>query len=177
MKRVLITGAGGGIGRSLRETLRSVYPILRLSDRVALAPAREGEEVDRTELSDMAGVERMVDGVDGIVHLGGISGENEWPVILEGNIIGLYNVFEAARCAGVQRIVFATSNHAVGFYPREQKIDHRVVPRPDSRYGVSKASARRSPASIPTSTELACCARGSGISERSRSTSAGCRSG
>src|SRR5947208_11860055 len=171
MRRVLITGAGGGIGRSLRETLRGVYPILRLSDRVALAPAREGEEVDSTDLSDMAGVERMVDGVDGIVHLGGISGENEWPVILEGNIIGLYNVFEAARCAGVQRIVFATSNHAVGFYPREQKIDHRVVPRPDSRYGVSKASARRSPASIPTSTELACCERVSGISERSRWTS------
>src|SRR5690242_15572712 len=120
MQRVLITGAGGGIGRSLRETLRGVYPILRLSDRVAIAPAREGEEIDRTELSDMAAVERMVEGVDGIVHLGGISGENDWPVILEGNIIGLYNVFEAARGAGVQRIVFATSNHAVGFYPHEQ---------------------------------------------------------
>ena len=139
MKRILITGAGGGIGRSLRETLHGVYPVLRLSDRVALAPAREGEDVDRTELSDFAAVERMVAGVDGIIHLGGISGENEWPTILEGNIIGLYNVFEAARRAGVKRIVFATSNHAVGFYPRAQKIDHRVVPRPDSRYGVSKA--------------------------------------
>jgi uronate dehydrogenase len=139
MKRILITGAGGGIGRSLRETLQGVYPVLRLSDRVALAPAREGEEVNRTELSDFAAVERMVTGVDGIIHLGGISGEDEWPTILEGNIIGLYNVFEAARRAGVKRIVFATSNHAVGFYPRAQKIDHRVVPRPDSRYGVSKA--------------------------------------
>ena len=139
MQRVLITGAGGRIGRALRETLRGVYPVLRISDRVALAPAREGEEIDRTELADMAAVERMVAGVDGIVHLGGISGENEWPVILEGNIVGLYNVFEAARRAGVRRIVFATSNHAVGFYPRAERIDHRVVPRPDSRYGVSKA--------------------------------------
>src|SRR5438046_9374106 len=87
----------------------------------------------------MAAVEKMVAGVDGIIHLGGISGENSWEKILEGNIVGLYNVFEAARRAGVKRIVMATSNHAVGFYPRSQTIDHRVVPRPDSRYGVWKA--------------------------------------
>ena len=139
MHRVLITGAGGGIGSALRESLRGVYPVLRLSDRVPLAPARDGEEVDQTDIADMAQVERMVAGVDGIVHLGGISGENTWEKILEGNIIGLYNVFEAARRAGVRRIVMATSNHAVGFFPRSQTIDHRVVPRPDSRYGVSKA--------------------------------------
>ena len=84
MHRVLITGAGGGIGRSLRETLRGVYPVLRLSDRVPLAPARDGEEVDQTDIADMAQVERMVAGVDGIVHLGGISGENTWENILAG---------------------------------------------------------------------------------------------
>jgi uronate dehydrogenase len=143
MHRVLITGAGGGIGRGLRETLRGVYPILRLSDRIPIAPARpEGpgiEEVDQTELADMAAVERMVQGCDGIIHLGGISGENSWEKILEGNIVGLYNTFEAARKAGVKRIVMATSNHAVGFYPRAHKIDHQVMVRPDSRYGVSKA--------------------------------------
>jgi uronate dehydrogenase len=140
MHRVLITGAGGGIGRSLRETLRGVYPVLRLSDRVALAPARDGEEViDRLDIADMAAVENLVAGCDGIVHLGGVSGESSWEHILHGNIIGLYNVFEAARRAGVKRIVMATSNHAVGFYPRAQTIDHKVVPRPDSRYGVSKA--------------------------------------
>jgi uronate dehydrogenase len=139
MHRVLITGAGGGIGRALRETLRGVYPVLRLSDRVPLAPARDGEEVDQTDIADMAAVAKMVEGVNGIVHLGGISGENTWESILASNIVGLYNVFEAARRAGVKRIVMATSNHAVGFYERAQTIDHRVVPRPDSRYGVSKA--------------------------------------
>src|SRR5205807_3854898 len=91
--------------------------------------------------SDMGAVERMVDGVDGIVHLGGISGEAEWEAILRSYIVGTYNLFEAARRAGVQRIIVATSNHAVGFYPRDRKIDHQVVPRPDSRYGVSKAFA------------------------------------
>jgi uronate dehydrogenase len=141
MERVLITGAGGGIGRSLREELRGVYRVLRLSDRVPLVPARAGEELDRTDLADMAAVERMVEGVDGIAHLGGISGESDWGSILQSNIIGTYNLFEAARRAGVRRIIVATSNHAVGFYPRDQKIDHRVVPRPDSRYGVSKAFA------------------------------------
>ena len=141
MHRVLITGAGGGIGRALRETLRGAYPVLRLSDRVPLGAARAGEEVDCTELSDAAAVEGMVAGVDGIIHLGGISGENEWEAILQSNIIGTYNLFEAARRARVERIIVATSNHAVGFYPRDQRIDHRVVPRPDSRYGVSKAFA------------------------------------
>ena len=141
MHRVLITGAGGGIGRSLRETLRSVYPVLRLSDQVPLGAAYAGEEVDCTELSDAAAVERMIAGVDGIIHLGGISGESEWERILQSNIVGTYNLFEAARRAQVKRIIVATSNHAVGFYPRSQRIDHQVVPRPDSRYGVSKAFA------------------------------------
>jgi uronate dehydrogenase len=143
MNRVLITGAGGGIGSTLRQTLRGTYPILRLSDKIPIAPAHSDneqiEEVDQTDISDMAQVERMVEGCDGILHYGGNSGENSWETILQANIIGLYNVFEAARRAGVKRIVMATSNHAVGFYPRSQTIDHKVVPRPDSRYGVSKA--------------------------------------
>src|ERR1700746_2031738 len=141
MKRVLMTGADGGIGRVLRETLRGVYPILRRSVRVALAPARDGEEIDRTEISDMAAVERMVEGVDGIIHLGGNSGENTWDVILQSNIIGVYNVFEAARRAGVQRVVMATSNHAVGFY----RVPRRSTIGCCRGRTVATASARRFP--------------------------------
>ena len=64
--------------------------------------------------------------------------EGPWDAILRANIIGCYNVFEAARRNGVKRMLFATSNHAMGFYRRDQTIDHRVYPKPDSRYGVSK---------------------------------------
>ena len=78
-------------------------------------------------------------GVDGIVHLGGNPVEADWEVIHASNIAGCYNLFEAARLEGVKRIVFASSNHAVGFYPRAGQLGHDVTPRPDTRYGLSKA--------------------------------------
>ena len=81
---------------------------------------------------------KVTKGVDAIVHLGGYSVEGPWDDILQANIVGCYNVFEAARRNGVRRVLFATSNHAVGFYRRDETIDHRVYPKPDSRYGVSK---------------------------------------
>ena len=139
MERVLITGAAGDIGGRLRRTLKGVYPHLRLSDIEPLGEAGDGEELDRTDLTDMARVERMCEGVDGIVHLGGMSTEAPWEVIRDVNFAGTFNLFEAARRQGVKRIVFATSNHAVGYYGRDQVIDHEVVVRPDSRYGLSKA--------------------------------------
>ncbi|CAN5491313.1 NAD(P)-dependent oxidoreductase [soil metagenome] len=140
MNRVLITGAAGRLGHSLRQTLRGAYPILRLSDLAPLGTAEEGEELDRTDITDYAAVEKMVEGVDAVVHLGGIAAEAQWAQIAAINITGTFNVFEAARNAGVKRIVFASSNHAMGFYPRSQTIDHASTPRPDSRYGVSKAA-------------------------------------
>ena len=89
--------------------------------------------------ADSAQVEKAVAGVDGIVHLGGFSVEGPWETILNANIVGCYNLFEAARRKGVKRVVFASSNHAVGFYPRQRKIGVDAPVRPDSRYGVSKA--------------------------------------
>jgi len=139
MDRVLVTGAAGTIGGYLRQTLRGVYPALRLSDMAPLDPAGAGEEVDRTDLADMQAVETMLDGVDGVVHLGGISVEDSFDSILPANIVGTYNLFEGARRQGVRRVVFASTNHVVGFYPRDRRLDHQTIPRPDSRYGVSKA--------------------------------------
>lgn len=138
MRRVLLTGAGGGIGRRMRKALANTYPILRSSDMVELEPAMDGEEVVRADLTVQEDLERIVDGVDGIIHLGGLSVEHEWDDILRTNIDGAYRLFEAAYKAGVKRIVFASSNHAIGFYPRGQILDGSERPRPDCRYGLSK---------------------------------------
>jgi uronate dehydrogenase len=139
MQRVLITGASGGIGTRLRKLLAGVYPSIRLSDLAPPADLSPGEAFVPADLAVMAEVERAVEGVQGIVHLGGHSTEGAWDTILEANIIGCYNLFEAARRHGVERVVFASSNHAVGFYPRRRRIGVEAPVRPDSRYGASKA--------------------------------------
>ena len=136
MKTVLITGATGDVGTHLSRELAGRYK-LRLSDRRPLKPPK-GQTFVKADITKMADALRITKGVDAIVHLGGFSVEGPWESILQANIIGCYNVFEAARRNGVKRILFPTSNHAVGFYRREQTIDHRVYPKPDSRYGVSK---------------------------------------
>jgi uronate dehydrogenase len=139
MQTVLVTGAAGGIGTRLRQLLKGVYPSLRLSDLKQPADLAADESFVAADLADLAQVERVVAGVNGIVHLGGFSIEGSWETILQSNIIGCYNLFEAARRHGVERVVFASSNHAVGFYPRQRKIGIDEPVRPDSRYGVSKA--------------------------------------
>ena len=138
MPRILMTGAAGGIGSRLRKLLPPLYPDLVLSDLKPPADLAASETFRAAELSDPAQVEAICAGVDGILHFGGFSVEGPWDAILQSNIIGCYNLFEAARKQGVRRIVFASSNHAVGFYPRHHRIGTDVTPRPDSRYGVSK---------------------------------------
>jgi uronate dehydrogenase len=137
--RILLTGASGYLGTVLRPALRAMAPAVRLTD---LAPLKEGptegEEFLRADLADAAQVREAMQGVDAVVHLGGVSVEAAWEPVLQANIIGTYNVFEAARQAGVRRIVYASSHHAVGYYRRERHIGPDEPVRPDSRYGVSK---------------------------------------
>jgi uronate dehydrogenase len=134
----LITGAAGAIGTRLRTLLKGVYPAIRWSDLRTPDDLAADEKFITADLSDYGQVETIVRGVDGIVHLGGHSTEGPWPTILNANIIGTYNIFEAAHRHNVKRVVFASSNHAIGFYPRSRKIGVDLTVRPDSRYGVSK---------------------------------------
>lgn len=139
MKRVLLTGAAGGVGGRLRTLLRGRYEELILSDLREPADLHHDEVFRRADLSDMAAVRAAVEGVDGIIHLGGLPYEFGWDELISANIIGTCNLFEAARLAGVQRVVFASSNQVAGFYPRERRFGTDVQLRPSSRYGVTKA--------------------------------------
>lgn len=136
--RVLITGAAGAIGSCLREGLRHRVDELVLSDSRTLEPG-DHERFVEADLADRDAVMRAADGVDAVIHLGAIPTEASFDELLGPNLIGTFNVFEAARRGGARRIVFASSNHATGFYPVERRLTGRDAPRPDTLYGVTKA--------------------------------------
>jgi uronate dehydrogenase len=137
--RLLVTGAAGGRGRELRPRLRWLARVVRLSDIVPMTPAGAGEEVMTAALEDSSAVDAVVAGCQAIVHLGGISTEGPFAPILAANIVGVWNVYEAARRHGVRRVVFASSNHVTGFYRQDEVVSPRDPVRPDGHYGLSKA--------------------------------------
>jgi hypothetical protein len=141
MKKILVTGAAGGIGSRLRTLLKGIYPQIRWSDIRKPDDLASDEEFVQADLADYAAVEKLAAGVNGIVHLGGYSVEGPWETILSANIIGARNIYEAAYRQGVERVVFASSNHAVGFTPRDAfPVPDEAAPVPDTYYGVSKAA-------------------------------------
>jgi NAD+ dependent glucose-6-phosphate dehydrogenase len=145
MKRVLVTGSNGTIGRAVWEHLGQRYELVGL-DRQA------GERVTHVaDIADLDAITAACAGADAIVHLAAsVSVESPWPEVLHNNLIGTYSVYEAARRSSVPAVVFASSNHAVGMYELDgmpaiyalddpRVIDWRAEVRPDSYYGVSKA--------------------------------------
>jgi len=136
---LLMTGAAGGLGQAMRERLKANCEVLRLSDVNPMAPAQAGEEVVQADLADADAVKALVAGCQAIVHFGGVSTEQPWGAILQANIVGLYNLYEAARKQGVKRIVFASSNHVTGFYRQDEVVGLKDPARPDGLYGLSKA--------------------------------------
>lgn len=138
-RRLLLTGAAGGLGRELRTRLKPYCEALRLSDQADLGTAANGEELRQVALEDRGAMRELLQGVDAVVHLGGYSVEGPFDPILQANIIGVYNLYEAARLNGVKRVVFASSNHVTGFYRQDEVVSTLDPVRPDSLYGVSKA--------------------------------------
>ncbi|MFC9127467.1 NAD-dependent epimerase/dehydratase family protein [Streptomyces sp. NPDC057099] len=139
-RTVLLTGAAGGLGTLMRDLLPAYGYELRLLD---LRPIEDAPDAIVADLGDKDAVREAVRGVDAIIHLAGISLEAPFEKILKANIEGTYHLYEAAREEGVGRIVFASSNHAVGYTPRPQGSDP-LIPidtphRPDTFYGLSKS--------------------------------------
>jgi uronate dehydrogenase len=137
--RLLLTGAAGGLGRELRRRLKPHCAVLRLSDIADLGAAAPGEELMPAPLENADAVLALLAGVDAVVHLGGISVEGPFAPILQANIVGTYNLYEAARKHRVKRVIFASSNHVTGFYRQDEVIDATMPVRPDGHYGLSKA--------------------------------------
>ncbi len=139
-KPVLITGASGTLGRFLAKTLAAEGWTLRLTD---MAPFPDelpaGASFRRVDLADGLEVIRLVEGCGLVLHFGGAS-TDEWAFesIVDANIRGMYHLYEGARLAKA-RVVFASSNHAIGFHERTERLDRDCSLMPDSLYGLSKA--------------------------------------
>lgn len=146
-QRVLVTGAAGVVGTLMRPRLRNAGRTLRLLDLAPLEPdqsAGDAEEIVTGSVTDPGAMAAACEGVDAVIHLGGLSREASWQDTLAVNVDGTRTLLEAARQAGVGRVVLASSNHAVGFRSVAEAGEHGLPadssPRPDTYYGVSKAA-------------------------------------
>jgi uronate dehydrogenase len=152
MPTVLITGAGGLIGQILRRGLAGEYEFRGID-------SRRSPGIRRADMTKPKSIAREFEGVDTVVDLAGISQlTTPWREVWKNNIAATVNAFEAARRAGVRRVVFASSNHVTGLYERDQpyarivageldSLDRNEIPlirttdpiRPDSPYALGKA--------------------------------------
>ncbi|HYW55353.1 MAG TPA: NAD(P)-dependent oxidoreductase [Polaromonas sp.] len=135
---VVLTGAAGKLGRSLRPALAVVCREVRVIDQAPISAEHNNEKAFQLDLNDGSGLAAAMSGADAVVHFAGYPREADWATLLAANVAGVASLWEAARSAGVGRVIYASSNHAVGMYPRTESLDENALPNPDSRYGVTK---------------------------------------
>ena len=149
IKKILITGGSGLCGSILHKGLsKKGYKILscdintKLSDAAKSLRIKPDHKITKVDLRNFSQVLKITRGIDAVIHFGGIARhkpeDDDFKKIINHNIIGTYNVFEASRLNKVQRIIFASSAHTIGFHDRKKKLNERALFRPDSHYGVSK---------------------------------------
>ncbi|MFN3661122.1 NAD-dependent epimerase/dehydratase family protein [Yoonia sp.] len=142
MKKLVLTGAAGRLGSYLREPLTRMCDQLVSTDIIDdIGKLYEGETYTQADLTDLAAMEKVMQGADMVAHFGAIGDEAPWDDILQSNIIGAYNVWEAAYRNGVKRVVYASSVHAVGMHLKTDTIGLDAPHRPDTYYGLAKCFA------------------------------------
>jgi len=139
VRRLLLTGAAGRIATAVRPVLRELAGEVVLTDRVAAGGLAPGERFVRAALEDPEPWESLASGCDAVLHLGAVPNEAPFDVLAGPNLYGPFHVYEAARRAGVRRVVVASSGRATGFYRVGERLDGGVTPRPDGLYGATKA--------------------------------------
>ncbi len=136
---ILLTGASGALGRHLARRLAEAGYALRLTDAAPFPDTvPPGAEFTVADLLDGPAIAALAQGCRTLLHFGAVSVEQPFETVLGPNITGVHNAYEAARLAGA-RMVFASSNHAIGFHPRSEALDAGCTLRPDGFYGLSKA--------------------------------------
>jgi uronate dehydrogenase len=141
MKKIVLTGAAGRLGSYLREPLTKLCDELVSSDIVDVGKLYPRESFVKADLSKLYEMTNLLAGADMAVHFGAIGDEAPFDQILSSNILGAYNVWEAAHQNKVRRVVYASSIHTVGMYPKTEFIGTDVPHRPDTFYGLAKCFA------------------------------------
>ena len=142
MKKIVLTGAAGALGTQLRA------PLAKLADELVSTDLADGiselgpnESYVQANVADREAMMAIIKGADMVVHFGAIPDEAPFDDILQSNIVGAYNVWHAAHTHGVRRIIYASSIHAMGMYPKTTAINSTMPHRPDTFYGLSKCFA------------------------------------
>jgi uronate dehydrogenase len=139
VKRALLTGAAGAIATAVRPVLRELADEVVLTDQVEVEELLPGEQFARADLADPAPWELLASGCDAVVHLGAVPDEASFDMLAGPNLHGAFHVYDAARRAGVRRVVAASSGRATGFYRVGERLDGDATPRPDGLYAATKA--------------------------------------
>lgn len=142
LNKIVLTGAAGRLGSHLREPMTKMAQHLVSTDIAddigALYP---GESYVKGDLANFDDMMRVLKGADMVVHFGAYADEGPFEKLLGPNFVGAYNIWEAAYQNGLKRVVYASSIHAVGMYPKNEFINTEVRHRPDTFYGLAKCFA------------------------------------
>ena len=136
--RIVLTGASGRLGSYLREPLSKITKKLVSTDKEDIGKTLHNEVFKKLNIKNFKEVNKILKKTDLIIHFGGYSNEGPFQEILDSNILGTYNIWKSAKKNKIKRIIFASSIHSVGMYRANETINHKVMHKPDTFYGLSK---------------------------------------